>query len=139
MTDTPTKILDSIKAPLGLAPEYTPFDVELLLHINSAIDKLRQLNVGYGINLWVNSESVWGDLFVDDSNKEIRGAVESYIFLTVKMLFDMSSMSAHHIAANKEILKELEWRINVGANPPLENMPPTASDQVAYGDEEIGD
>ena len=34
---TVKSILEDTKQALGIAPDYTPFDQELILHINSAI------------------------------------------------------------------------------------------------------
>lgn len=39
-------ILISIKKMLGLQEEYTPFDTEIVIFINSALFKLMQLGVG---------------------------------------------------------------------------------------------
>ena len=39
-------ILNSVKKLLGLEPDYTPFDTDLIMHINSVIMILRQMGVG---------------------------------------------------------------------------------------------
>ena len=39
-------ILDSIKKLLGIQPEYTSFDDDIIMHINSVFVILNQLNIG---------------------------------------------------------------------------------------------
>ena len=39
-------ILDSVKKVLGISPEYTEFDVDIIMHINTVFATLRQLGIG---------------------------------------------------------------------------------------------
>lgn len=122
-------ILESIKAPLGLAPDYGPFDVELLIHINSAVANLRQLNVGPDAGLFVTKDTTWSALLVNDTTRNLEN-VKMYIYLTVKMVFDTQSLAAHHIAAYEKLINETVWRINHSANPPEDNMLPVDEEDV---------
>ena len=103
-------ILLTIKKMLGLEPDYTPFDTDIIVHINSALMVLRQLGVGpvTGFSI-TGSDETW-DNYLD--SPEMLEAVKSYIFLKVKMLFDPPSSSSV-LDAMKEQIAEYEWRLNV--------------------------
>ena len=46
MADMNGSILDSIKKNLGIVPEYTAFDDQIILDINAAFSTLHQLGFG---------------------------------------------------------------------------------------------
>lgn len=123
MAEPDELILDTIKATLGLPKDYSPFDAELIVHINSVVSVLRQLGVGPDEGILVTKDTTWSQLLVDNDEKQLED-VKTLIFLRVKMIFDSSSMAAHHISAFQKIIEELEWRITVAANPAEENMIP---------------
>ena len=108
------KILTSIKAPLGLSEEYTPFDMEVTLHVNSAIATLRQLGVGPPEGLVIDKDTTWDALLMGSKQLE---TTKSYIFIKVKMVFDVEGMSPHTINAYEKMLEELSWRIVHETNP----------------------
>ena len=107
MTDD--SILTSTKKVLGLAEDYTAFDQDVVLHINSVFSTLLQLGVGPEAGFMIEDKTaVWSDFLTD-----IRlNNVKTYMYLRVRMLFDPPSTS-FHISAMKEQIQELEWRINV--------------------------
>lgn len=108
-------ILTSIKKLLGIEEEYTHFDQDLIMHINSVFMILNQLGVGPSEGFSIqDSKGVWGDFIPTGSNLE---AVKSYIHLKVKLMFDPPSSSAVMEAINRTIA-ELEWRLNVAADTP---------------------
>lgn len=108
-------ILYSIKKMMGLDPDYTPFDTDLVLHINSVIMILRQLGIGpqsgYAIT---GPDETWGDYL--GSNEPLLEAVKSYIYLKVRTVFDPPSNSYVMDAIQKQI-SEYEWRLNVEVDP----------------------
>lgn len=106
-------ILTSIKKLLGIDEEYTQFDSDIIMHINSVFMILNQLGVGpeKGFSIQ-NSESVWTDFIPSGSNLE---AVKTYMHLKVKLMFDPPSSSAVMEAINRTIA-ELEWRLNIAAD-----------------------
>lgn len=123
--DDDSKILESIKAALGLQPDYTPFDVELLIHINSVISNLNQLGVGPSPysdvdTLIADDTTTWGSLLVDSKLENVK----SYMFLRVKMLFDSGTMSQPLIAAYEKMILEQEWRITIGSDPMIKQTLP---------------
>jgi hypothetical protein len=113
-------ILTSIKKLLGIAEEYTHFDVDLIIHINSVLSILTQIGVGPSEGFSIKDESsVWGDFIPENSNLElpaIRELIKSYVYMKVKLLFDPPLNSAV-IESTNRIISELEWRIQVAADP----------------------
>lgn len=103
-------ILDSVKKMLGITPEYDVFDLDIIMHINSAFFVLQQLGIGPSDGFKIEDESdVWSDFIQDTQNIE---SVKSYVYLKVKMLFDPPLNSSVIEAVNRQIA-ELEWRLNV--------------------------
>ena len=103
-------ILTSIKKMLGITEEYTPFDIDIILHINSVFMILNQLGVGPSSGFRIEDDSAtWSDFTEDKLDVE---AVKSYIYLKVRLLFDPPSSSAAIESINR-LISELEWRLNV--------------------------
>jgi len=110
-------ILTSIKKLLGIAEEYTHFDADLIMHINSVFSILSQIGVGPPEGFSIKDKSsVWGD-FVPENSKEnskwelILNFLKSYTYMKVKLYFD-PPLSSSVI----ESISELEWRIQVVAD-----------------------
>lgn len=101
-------ILNSVKLQLGILPEYTVFDQQLILAINTAFSILHQLGVGPKDGYAIEDESNRWDEVV---TKQSLNMVKSYVFLKVKLLFDPPATSFVLEAYNKQ-LSEMEWRIN---------------------------
>lgn len=103
-------ILQSIKKLLGLDENYDAFDDDVMMHINSVLMILTQLGVGpkNGFSI-TGEEETWEDYLGEDISK--LSAVKTYMYLKVKTMFDPTSSSVVN-EATKEMLKELEWRLN---------------------------
>lgn len=108
-----TSILISIKKMLGIAEEYTHFDADLIMHINSVFMILNQLGVGPPkCFVVVDEHDNWSD-FIPEEQPNFE-AVKTYMYLKVKMMFDPPLQSA--VAnAQTELIKELESRLNWNA------------------------
>jgi hypothetical protein len=105
-------ILTSIKKLLGMTPEYTNFDTDIIIHINSVFMTLHQLGIGPENGFKITDESTfWNEYIEDEDNLE---AVKTYVYLKVKLVFDPPTSSAV-MEANKQMIQELEWRLNVQA------------------------
>jgi hypothetical protein len=103
-------ILDSTKKVLNLSSEYTPFDQDIIMHINSALSTLNQLGIGPESGFMIQDDNaVWSDFLGGDLR---LNNVKTYVYLRVRMLFDPPTIG-YLIEAMKEQIKELEWRINV--------------------------
>lgn len=105
-------ILDSIKKLLGMEADYTAFDTDILIHINSTFSTLHQLGVGPKTAFSIESKAdTWGS-FIQDENK--LNAVKTYVYIRVRLLFDPPETSHAREAFYKQA-QELEWRLNVHA------------------------
>lgn len=116
-------ILTSVKAMLGITAEYTHFDAELIMHINSAFSVLTQLGVGPSVGFSIQDDyATWSDFMQTDSRLEM---VKTYMFQKVKFMFDPPDRSV--IAdAMKRSIDELEFRLTIAAEE-------AASDITAIG------
>jgi hypothetical protein len=103
-------ILTSTKKILGIAEDYTVFDLDIITHINSAFSTLTQLGVGPAAGFMIVDDTTeWTDFIVDDLQ---YNSVKSYVFLRVRQLFDPPTTS-YLISAVERQIQELEWRLNV--------------------------
>lgn len=106
-------ILVSIKKLLGIDSEYTHFDTDIIMHINSVLSVLTQLGVGPSEGFVIeDSNALWTDFLSSARDIEM---VKSYIYLKVRLLFDPPTSSAAMESA-KQLISELEWRINVAVD-----------------------
>ena len=106
-------ILTSVKKLLGIEEDYTHFDADIIMHINTVFMLLNQLGVGPDEGFSITDKtSVWDDYIADLQNFE---AVKSYMFLKVKMLFDPPTGSAVTESYNRTI-SELESRLSMAAD-----------------------
>lgn len=109
-------ILTSIKKMLGIDEEYTHFDADIIMHINSVLMILTQLGVGPEEGFMIEDDtSTWID-FIPEANAARLHAVKSYIYMKVKLIFDPPLSSAVIESMNRQI-SEFEWRLNVAVDP----------------------
>lgn len=103
-------ILTSIKKMLGIEEEYTHFDDDIMIHVNSALMVLNQLGIGPdgGFDI-ADKTSLWSDYIGTDTNLQ---GIKTYIFLKVRLIFDPPS-SAFLVEIFERHIKELEWRLMV--------------------------
>ena len=106
-------ILTSIKKLLGIDEEYTQFDSDIIMHINTVFLNLTQLGVGPEEGFLIEDDSATWDDFIGDSNQ--LQAVKTYVYLKVKLLFD-PPLSSSVIESINRIISELEWRLNVAVD-----------------------
>ena len=105
-------ILTSIKKLLGMTEDYTAYDDQIIIHVNSVFMILTQLGIGPEDGFMIkDKEAVWNDFVSDETKLEL---VKSYIYLKVKLLFDPPSNSSVIESINRQI-NEFEWRLNVKA------------------------
>ena len=111
---SPDSILDSVKKDLGITVEYTHFDPDIIMGINTSLSILNQLGVGPSSGFYITDRSaVWSDFLDNETQLEF---VKSYISKKTKQLFDPPQTGPLAEALDK-VLKELEWRINVAVDP----------------------
>ena len=105
-------ILISTKKVLGIADDYTAFDLDIITHINTSFSILTQLGVGPTEGFMIEDESaVWDDFVSIDDDIQLN-SVRSYVFLKVKQLFDPPTTS-YLIDSQERQIAQLEWRLNV--------------------------
>lgn len=103
-------ILNTTKHMLGVEPEYTHFDADIINDINAAINVLSQIGAApEGFYIQGASET-FGDMLGTDLNKAMM--VKTYIYHKVKLMFDPPLSGSVSGIIEKQIA-ELEWRLNV--------------------------
>ena len=102
-------ILLSVKKLLGIDAEYTVFDPDIIIHINTAFAVLNQLGVGPVEGFMIESESEVWDEYIMDYNFTMT---KTFVFLKVKLAFDPPSSTALLESMNRQ-LDELTWRLEV--------------------------
>lgn len=105
-------ILTSIKKLLGIAEEYTHFDADIVMHINSVFMILTQMGVGPRDGFRIEDASATWDDFTNDS--VYFEAIKTYMHHKVRLMFDPPQSSVAMEAANR-VVNELEWRLYAAA------------------------
>ena len=113
-------ILRSTKKVLGLHPDDTDFDVDVVMHINSALFSLNQLGVGPSDGYVVTDvNDQWANFLGARTDLE---AAKSYVFVTVRLLFDRPDTS-YGIQALESMRTEYGWHLELqsraGVQPTL--------------------
>lgn len=109
--DVQESILNSVKKLLGIEPDYTDFDPDILMNINAAIMTLRQLGVGPIEGFMITSADETYEDYLGEGNLE-TSSVKMYLFYKTKLGFD-PPQSSTVMTCIKEAIAELEWRLNV--------------------------
>ena len=102
-------ILKSVKKTLGLADDYTAFDEDVIMHINSVFGNLCQLGIGPEAGFEIEDDTALWSTYLA-GNLQFNG-VKTYMQLRVRILFDPPSASFHLAALEKQAL-EFEWRLS---------------------------
>lgn len=102
-------ILNSIKKLLGMPLDYTPFDTDIITHINTVFANLAQMGVcpsekGFQIE---DSSTEWSEFTDDDM---LINNVKTYVYLKVRLIFDPPA-NGTIIESIKSQINELEYRL----------------------------
>lgn len=104
-------ILGTIKKLLGLSSDYTAFDTDIIVFINSVFMTLEQIGIGPEGGFSITGEiEEWSD-FIPEVVID-QQAIPTYVYLKVKLLFDPPASSFGQEALKKQA-EEMEWRLNV--------------------------
>lgn len=106
-------ILKSIRKLVGAGESESPFDEDLIIHINTVLMALNQMGVGKSPFLVTGEGETWSDFLGQRTDLE---GVKTYVTARVRMIFDPPSSSSTTQAYN-DVIKELEWRLYVANNP----------------------
>lgn len=117
-----SSILLSIKKAIGASPDYTPFDVDIIMHINSQLANLYQIGLDASRSVVVDGpDQLWTDLIpAGDSRLQF---VKTYVYAKVKMIFDPPTSTAQ-MQALKDAAAESEFRISVAVDKPYDDLNP---------------
>ena len=108
--DDNDSILNSVKKLLGIQKDYTDFDQDIILNINSAFSILTQLGVGPLEGFLIKGPEERFSDFVGD-NTILLNIIPMYLYYKARLGFDFSSLSAAMVENLKEQIKEMEWRL----------------------------
>ena len=101
-------VLSSTKQMLGISPEDTSFDVNVIMSINTALTILIDLGLTEVEDQIVTSDKMtWDELLGGRTDIEY---VKTYVYQKVKLIFDPPTSTAA-IDAMQRSISELEWRI----------------------------
>lgn len=106
-------ILTTIKKMLGIAEDYDDFDIDIIVHINSALSILNQLGVGPEAGFSIKDDATTWDEYIPDRSK--IEFVKTYIYMKVRLIFDPPATSALASAMERQV-EELEFRLNVASD-----------------------
>lgn len=104
-------ILTSTKKILNISPDDPSFDLDIIMHINSALSHLFQLGVGPPAGLAIEDASIeWTALGIEEL--PILNQLKTCVFLRVRLLFDPPQMW-HVMAAMEKQLLECDTRLSI--------------------------
>lgn len=107
-----SSILDDVKHMLGITPEETAFDTDVIAFVNGAFGTLTQLGVGLIVGYQITGKNnQWEEFYTDPR----LNAVKSYIFLCSKLAFDPPN-TGFVLQSMERQKQELEFRLNVVAD-----------------------
>ena len=93
---------------LGLGAEYTHFDPDIIMHINTVFFDLNRIGVGPEEGFMIEDDTTtWLDYIPDQAKFE---AVKTYVYIKVKLVFDPPPSPAS-IASLERMADKLEWRL----------------------------
>lgn len=110
---TQESILNSIKKLLGIIPDVTAFDQDIIIHINSVFSILASIGVGPENGFRIQSdEEKWPDFLdeCDQENPQLYEDVKTFIYMKVKLIFDPPNNSAL-LESYNNLIKEIEYRL----------------------------
>lgn len=104
-------ILKTIREMVAPAEDYTYFDADLIIHINSCMSILHELGLK---DFRITGETeTWADYLGNRTDLE---HVKSYIYYKIKTLFD-PPQSSFVLESFKKEADKLEWYINAVVDP----------------------
>lgn len=113
-------ILTSTKKVLGLTEDDTSFDVDIVMHINTALAVLTQVGIGPSNGFMIEDEGATWDAFIGTDPR--MNPAKSYVYNRVRLMFDPPTTSFAIESMNK-LVSELEWRLNVERESTLWTQP----------------
>lgn len=123
-----TSILRNTRKILGIGINDTSFDLDVILHINSAFAILHQMGVGLPMGFSIDDEvPVWSDFIVGFPEFDpYLGLIKTCVYLRVRLAFDPPQIG-FLLKALEEQLAEHEKRLSNAREavqwfPPIEEI-----------------
>ena len=110
-------ILTSTKKFLMIAEDYEAFDPDIIMHINTVLRRLNQLNVGVQ-NFFITDKTKTWDEFLPGEDEARYNQAKEYVFLRVRILFD-PPQSSSVMKALEDNMREYEYMLYIEADPPF--------------------
>ena len=111
-------VLQNVRVAVGLDEDTSDYDVELLMHVNSAIGKLNQVGVGRFVVI-TDTTTTWED--VQDPNQtegnKYFKMVPLFVAISTKLLFDPPPPSSAQY--HSENADQILWRLKVAYEEPV--------------------
>ena len=127
MAPNPDSILDSIKHVLGIAEDYTAFDLDVVIFTNSALGSLQQIGVGGDSGFIItDNTTLWSQYCTSLSYLNM---VKTYIYMSVRLAFDPPANS-FGLGAIEHQLEQLAWRINAAVEAETPPSDPFAVEEI---------
>lgn len=109
-----SSILTSVKKTLGIEDEYTDFDLDIIMAINTSLNSLTQIGVGPKNGFQIEDKSAsWNDFIKNDKRLNM---VKTYVNAKVRLIFDPPQLSSV-TECLKETIREYESRISYEVDP----------------------
>jgi hypothetical protein len=115
-------ILNSTKKTMGIQPDYSAFDPDIIMHINSALAVLTQVGNGTPTMI-VDETTTWSALGLSNDDLSM---VKNFVYLKARLGFDPPQTSFSIEAIERQI-RELEFRLNVNREEDLWTDPTSAA------------
>lgn len=108
----PESILQSVKASIGILPEYDVFDTQLIFCINASLSSLNQIGIGPKEGFLIEGDhETWDEAFGEAvQKKKLLGFAKTYVIMKSRLLFDPPTNGSLVDAMNNQ-LSEIESRI----------------------------
>lgn len=103
-----SSVLNSTKKLLGILDDYTEFDTDLIIDINSVFMILNQLGVGPKTCFSITGPDEEWDEFLE--GRKDLDAVKTYVYLKVRLMFDPPS-SSFVLSSVENQIQEFEYRL----------------------------
>lgn len=101
-------VLDDTKHVLGVDHFFKEFDLDILMHVNSAFFLLHDQGVGESVPA-VEADTKWADIVPEI---DLIPIVKSYVFVVVRLAFDRPETS-YGIQALERMRDEWGWRLEM--------------------------
>lgn len=109
-------ILSSMKLMLGMEPDYTPFDTDVIININTCLAKLNQIGVGPKEGFEITDDTQTWSEFIGESKQ--LNMVKTWMYTALRIIFDppQNSFTLNALQDQEaEYLVRLSYEVDPGS------------------------